>query len=84
MSEQTVRLEAVGYNPEWAAFVARAEVIQGQTRLVYPVHFRAPLTAECDQVLLGLTECARRLHRSGRADLRLRRISDRPAPAWAA
>ncbi|MBC7180380.1 MAG: hypothetical protein H5U14_09855 [Roseovarius sp.] len=84
MSEQMVRLEAVGYNPEWAAFVARAEVAEGPVRLVYPVQFRAPLTAEFAFVVRGLMDCARHLHRSGRADLRLRRVSDRPAPAWAA
>jgi hypothetical protein len=84
MIEQAVRLEAIGYNPEWAAFFARAEVIDGQERLVYPVLFRAPLTAEFARVTHGLMENARYLHRSGRSDLRLRRATVRPVPPLAA
>jgi hypothetical protein len=55
MSEQMVRLEAVGYNPEWAAFVARAEVIEGPVRLVYPVQFRAPLAPDTCTALVART-----------------------------
>ena len=84
MTEQAVRLEAVGYNPEWAAFVARAEMIDGQERLVYPVFFRAPLTAEVERVMRGLVERARYLHRSGRSDIRLRRPAGYPMPTLAA
>jgi len=84
MTESRVRLEAIGYNPERAAFVARAEVIQGAERLVYPVHFCAPLTAEFARIARGLTDCARHLHRSGRADLRMRRAPGRTPPALTA
>ena len=84
MTEQAVRLEAVGYNPEWAAFVARAEMIDGQERLVYPVFFRAPLTAEFARVMRGLVERARYLHRSGRSDIRVRRVIGHPVPAFVA
>ena len=84
MPEHMVRLESVGYNPEWAIFVARAEVTEGHEKLVYPVHFHAPLTAEFAHVARGLADCARHPHRSGRTDLRMRRISSDPAPAWAA
>lgn len=84
MTEPKVRLEGIGYNPEWAAFFARAEIVQGTERLVYPVHFPAALTAEFARVAHGLVESALQMHRSGRTDLRLRRATLWTAPALAA
>ncbi|GAW34679.1 hypothetical protein RA2_01731 [Roseovarius sp. A-2] len=76
MQHQPCRIGPVRYNPQQGAFEAVVDIMQGAVAIGYAVHFPAPLTAEYDRVMRGLRERAERLHRSGRAGLRMLRLTE--------
>jgi hypothetical protein len=73
MQTDTLKCEAIRYNPEWAAFETVVELREAGGVYAYPVHLPGPLTADYAWVTTGLLERARAIHRTGRSGLRMRR-----------
>ena len=78
MASEILNLGKIRYNPELGAFEALVRIFDAGEVYAYPVYLRAPLNAEFDVIARGLTQKARRAHRSPATDLRL--VQPRPAP----
>lgn len=59
-----LQLTDIHYNAEFECFETKVTIQDGAEIFVYPVHMNAPITAEFAVIARGLTEKARRQHRS--------------------
>lgn len=71
MTSEILNLGEIRYNPEQGAFEALVRIFDAGEVYAYPVHIHAPLNADFDMIARGLTQKARKVHRSQAQGLRL-------------
>ena len=72
MKIEKLQLTDIHYNAEFEGFETKVAIQDGGDIYVYPVHIRAPITAEFAVIASGLTEKARKQHKAPQRGLHLR------------
>lgn len=72
MKIDKLQLTDILYNAEFECFETKVTIQDGTEIFVYPVHMKAPITAEFAVIARGLTEKARQLHRAPHRGMHLR------------
>lgn len=72
MKIDKLQLTDIHYNAEFECFETKVTIEDGRELFVYPVHIKAPITAEFAVIARGLTEKARKQHRAPNKGMHLR------------